>query len=149
MTSHRIERANSFILQELTLALRNQARDPRVEPLTLTEVRLTADRRMARVFVACYSGDEALEEGLVALEAAKGFLRSHLAQHLHWRFTPISSFGPTTRGSRAHASRRCWSRSRRGMATARATKSTKSRMTPTTTWPSGVSEAKYGDDHGY
>ncbi len=92
MTSHRIERANSFILQELTLALRNQARDPRVEPLTLTEVRLTADRRMARVYVACYSGDAALEEGLVALEAAKGFLRSHLAQHLHWRFTPDIEF---------------------------------------------------------
>lgn len=92
MTGHRIERANSFIQQELTLALRNQARDPRVEPLTLTEVRLTPDRRIARVYVACYSGDEALDEGLAALEAAKGFLRSHLAQHLHWRFTPEIEF---------------------------------------------------------
>lgn len=106
MTGHRIERANSFIQQELTLALRNQARDPRIEPLSVSEVRLTPDRRIARVYVACYSGDEALDEGLVALEAAKGFLRSHLAQHLHWRFTPEIEFRPDRsweRGARIEA----------------------------------------------
>lgn len=92
MTGHRIERANSFIQQELTLALRNLVRDPRVEPLTLTEVRLTPDRRIARVYVACYSGEEALMEGMEGLDSAKSFLRRHLAQLLHWRFTPELEF---------------------------------------------------------
>jgi len=92
MTGHRIERANSFIQQELTLALRNRMRDPRMDPLTLTEARLTPDRRIARIYVACYRGEEALLQGMEALEAAKGALRHYLAQQLHWRFTPELEF---------------------------------------------------------
>ena len=92
MTGHRIERANSFIQQELTLALRNHMRDPRMDLLTVTEVRLTPDRRIARVYVACYRDKDALSEGLEALESAKGALRHHLAQNLHWRFTPELEF---------------------------------------------------------
>lgn len=92
MSSHRRERASSFIREELTLLLRNTVRDPRVEPLTITDVELTPDRRIARVHVACYSGEESLEEGLEGLESAKGFLRRGLGQVLHWRFTPEIEF---------------------------------------------------------
>ncbi|MGC9359010.1 MAG: 30S ribosome-binding factor RbfA [Anaerolineae bacterium] len=92
MTSHRIERANSFIQQELTLALQNQMRDPRMDALTVTEVRLTPDRRIARIYVACYRDEDTLTDGLKALESAKGALRHRLAQNLHWRFTPELEF---------------------------------------------------------
>jgi ribosome-binding factor A len=67
-------------------------RDPRMDPLTVTEVRLTPDRRIARIYVACYRDEDALTSGLEALESAKGALRRHLAQNLHWRFTPELEF---------------------------------------------------------
>jgi len=92
MPTFRKERANSFILQELTVLLRESVNDPRVAPITITEVDLTPDRRHARVYVACYSGDEDLEEGLRGLESAKGFMRKHLSQVLHWRWTPTLEF---------------------------------------------------------
>jgi len=92
MLSYRRERAGEFILEQTTLLLHKSVRDPRVLPLTVTDVDLTPDRRIARIYVACYSGEDALQEGLKGLESAKGFLRHELGQLLHWRFTPELEF---------------------------------------------------------
>jgi len=92
MTTHRTERASGFIQEELTLLLRGSVGDPRVGPMTITSVALTRDRRIARVYVACYSGEDDLSEGLKGLESAKGFLRRELSQVLLWRFTPELQF---------------------------------------------------------
>jgi ribosome-binding factor A len=92
MLTHRRERASAFILEEITALIRGAVHDPRVQALTVTDVDLTPDRRVARVYVACYTGDEALQEGLQGLESAKGFLRRELSPLLHWRFTPELEF---------------------------------------------------------
>lgn len=92
MLPYRRERAGEFIFEELTLLLHNAVRDPRVQAITVTGVDLTPDRRIARVYVACYSGEEALQEGLKGLESAKGYLRRELSRLLHWRFTPELEF---------------------------------------------------------
>ena len=92
MLAHRRERVGGFIFEEITLLLHNAVRDPRVQALTVTNVDLTPDRRIARIYVACYSGEEALQEGLKGLESAKGYLRHELGQLLHWRFTPELEF---------------------------------------------------------
>jgi len=89
---YRRERSESFILQELTLALRDQIGDPRVAPLTITEVDVTRDRRIARVYVACYSGEDDLKEGLKGLKSARKVLSQHLFRVLHWPFTPRLEF---------------------------------------------------------
>ncbi len=80
------------MLEEITLLLQNSVRDPRVEPVTVTSVEVTRDRRTARIYVACYSGEGALKEALEGLESAKGFLRRELGQLLGWRFTPQLEF---------------------------------------------------------
>lgn len=90
----RRERGDSFIREELTLAIRNELSDPRLASLVITEVSLTKDRRYARVYVSCYEGEEALQEALTALESAKGYLRHHLSQVLSWRFAPELVFMP-------------------------------------------------------
>ncbi|MGI6367909.1 MAG: 30S ribosome-binding factor RbfA [Anaerolineae bacterium] len=86
--AHRKERADSFIQQELTIILRDKVRDPRVAALTITEVSLTQDRRLARVYVASFADQDTIKEGLAALESAKGVLRRELARVLHWPWTP-------------------------------------------------------------
>jgi ribosome-binding factor A len=92
MAGFRRERANSFILQELTLALDQQVKDPRARSLSITEVDLTPDRRVARVYVTAYTGEEDLKEGLEGLRSARGVLRRHLSQVLGWRWTPYLEF---------------------------------------------------------
>lgn len=91
-TSYRRERANGFIREEVTLLLRDAVRDPRARLLTVTDVDLTPDRRIARIYVACYGNEEDLQEGLKGLESAKGFLRHRLSQLLHWHFVPDIEF---------------------------------------------------------
>jgi len=88
----RRERGDSFIREELTLAVRNQLSDPSLDKLVITDVVLTKDRRFARVYVSCYGGEEALQSALSALQRAKGLLRRHLSQVLTWRFTPELGF---------------------------------------------------------
>ena len=90
----RRERGDSFIREELTLTIRNELADPRLEGAVITEVLLTRDRRFARVYVSHYDGDEALQAALAGLENAKGVLRRHLSQVLTWRFTPELGFYP-------------------------------------------------------
>ncbi|NLT73799.1 MAG: 30S ribosome-binding factor RbfA [Chloroflexi bacterium] len=89
---HRKERADSFIQQELTVILRDRVRDPRVDTITITEVSLTTDRRLARVYVASYADEDVVKEALEGLESAKGILRRELAKVLHWPWTPELMF---------------------------------------------------------
>jgi ribosome-binding factor A len=92
MPTHRRERANDYILRELTQLLTSRVHDPRAEKIRFTGVDLTVDRRIARIYVACYSGEEDLREGLTGLESAKSFLRHELSRLLHWPFTPEIEF---------------------------------------------------------
>ncbi|HHX63720.1 MAG TPA: 30S ribosome-binding factor RbfA [Chloroflexi bacterium] len=94
MATYRRERANSFIKEQITLLMQNVVRDLRVNALTVTEVDLTLDRRIARIYVTSYSGEDVLRDGLEGLESAKGVLRKQLSQLLHWRFTPYLEFHP-------------------------------------------------------
>lgn len=94
MTNFRRERGDSFLREELTIVLRNEMQDPRVAAVTITEVELTKDRRIARVYVACYSGEQDLQEGIRALQNAQGFLRSRLSRVLRWPWTPTLEFRP-------------------------------------------------------
>ena len=72
--------------------MQNAVKDPRVSSLTITEVELTPDRRIARVYVGSFANEEELREGMEGLESAKGFLRRKLGELLHWRFTPDLEF---------------------------------------------------------
>jgi ribosome-binding factor A len=92
MTGHRRERANGLIYEELTLLLKDEVLDPRVQLVTVTGVELTLDRRTARIYVACYTGEEDLAQGLQGLRSASSFLRSRLAQLLDWPFAPTLEF---------------------------------------------------------
>jgi ribosome-binding factor A len=94
MTKFRRERAGAFIQEEITTLLNSAVQDPRVQNVVVTAVDLTQDRRLARIYVTCYAGEEELQQGLQGLEKAKGFLRRELSQLLAWRFTPEIEFRP-------------------------------------------------------
>jgi ribosome-binding factor A len=92
MITHRRERGGSFIKEELTLLLRNALQDERVHGVSIVDVDLTPDRRVARVYISSYESEESLQLALQGLEHAKGFLRRGLAGVLHWPFTPHLEF---------------------------------------------------------
>jgi len=88
MKPHQLQRANSFVREELALLLSSTLDDPRISSLIVTDVDLSKDRRVARVYVSCYEESGDLEEGIRGLESAKDYIRRELGQILGWRFAP-------------------------------------------------------------
>mgnify|MGYP005857504053 CR=1 FL=1 len=87
----RLRRVNEAIRQVLAEAIGRELADPRLELVTITEVRATPDLRDARVFFTTL--DPRRREGSRrALESARGILQARVAAALGTRQTPHLSF---------------------------------------------------------
>jgi ribosome-binding factor A len=92
MASRRIERLNEQLRREISVRLRTELRDPRLEPVTVTAVRTAPDLTFARVLIRI-AGDEAIRsEAMAGLEAAAPRLRRDLGKTLHVRRIPELDF---------------------------------------------------------
>ena len=78
----------------LSTLIQRELRDPELGFLTLTAVRLTGDRSIARVYYTVLGDEAQVERSRKALGRASGFLRSHLAKHLKMRRVPELQFFP-------------------------------------------------------
>jgi ribosome-binding factor A len=66
--------------------------DPRLGTVTITEVEVTADLKLARVFFSA-RGDQAREKAaLQGLEGAAGFIKKNLGRELRLRYMPDLMF---------------------------------------------------------
>lgn len=91
--THRIERVNSLIRQEISELLQRQVKDPRLDNfVAVTEVSTSPDLRHAKIFVSHIGSEKEKQETLSALAAASGFFRNELARHLKLRRIPELSF---------------------------------------------------------
>ncbi len=92
----RLEDQIQFLLSNL---IQRELRDPELGFLTVTAVRLTPDRSLARVYFTVLppnGGDQEAQDALTrkALGRAAGFLRSQLAARLKMRRVPELRFFP-------------------------------------------------------
>jgi len=92
MTSRRQRQVASLIHRELSQILLFESKDPRVHDITITDVEVTADLQLARVYFSVIGGEEQVQEALDGLAHAKGYLRSQLAGRVELRLTPDLSF---------------------------------------------------------
>ena len=91
--THRIEKVNQLIRQELSDLLLRETKDPRLSGyISINSVTTTPDLRYARVLVSCVCEEERKKEILDALSHSAGFFRSELAKHLKMRRVPELSF---------------------------------------------------------
>jgi len=85
--SRRINESARTALADLLLS---EFSDPRLNLITVTDVRVSRDRSKATVLVS--SSPEQYDDTLAGLESAKGRLRSLLGKELGWRLTPELRF---------------------------------------------------------
>jgi ribosome-binding factor A len=91
--SHRIERVNNLIRQEISELLQRQVKDPRLGTfIAVTEVVTSPDLRHAKVFISYISSKEEKQETLNALAGASHFIRKEMAKNLRLRHIPELSF---------------------------------------------------------
>lgn len=84
------ERIHEIVASLVTTRLK----DPRLEMVTITDVRVTGDLQHATIFYTVYGGEKKLAEAGRGLASAKGFLRSQVGAQLGLRLTPSLDFVP-------------------------------------------------------
>jgi len=91
--SHRIERVNQLIRQEISELLQREIKDPRLDQfIAVTEVVTSADLRHAKVFISFISNQQQKQEALDALAGAANFFRKEMARKLRLRHIPELDF---------------------------------------------------------
>lgn len=88
----RSQRVSEQILRELAELIRLEVKDPRVGFITLTDVEITPDYAHAKVFFTSMRGEEGLQETLIGLRRASGFLRRELGRRVRIHTTPELHF---------------------------------------------------------
>jgi len=101
----RPERVAHLMRREIAEILQNRLRDPRLSSsmVSVTDVQVTHDLSMARVFVSMLADGLERENAMRALQSASGFVRRELGPRLGLREVPDLRFAIDTsieRGAR-------------------------------------------------
>ena len=92
MPGRRAERLAEQIKEELSLIIGGEVEDPRVESVTVTAAKLSADLRTAKIYVSIIGTGDEIKGSLAALGHARGFIRHQLGNVLRMRHTPELHF---------------------------------------------------------
>jgi ribosome-binding factor A len=76
----------------LTKLLQQEIKDPRLDGVTVSVVRLSADRSLARVYFSLIGGDETERLAGDGFAAASSFLRRELGRRMRLRTVPSLEF---------------------------------------------------------
>jgi ribosome-binding factor A len=99
-TYKRADRVADQIRMEVADILMRKIKDPRVHDVTVTDVELTADLRIAHIFVTTMETGEAERDVFTGLSKASGFVRSELGRRLSLRYLPDVIFKKDISGPR-------------------------------------------------
>ncbi len=91
MQGSRHEKVAELVRQELGFLLLRRIKDPALQGLTLTEVRVTSDLSVARIYFAARDDEEA-EKISRGLERANAFLRREIGRKLRLKRPPELRF---------------------------------------------------------
>lgn len=103
MASTRLQRIGRLIKEELSQYIRREIDDPRLGLVSITDVDVTPDLRIAHVYVSVFGEEEQQKMSLSILERASKYLRGVLGRTIEIRYTPELKFHLDTsieRGSR-------------------------------------------------
>jgi ribosome-binding factor A len=90
--SRRVPRLNEQLKREITDILRSEVKDPRIGFVTVTDVRVSADLSVARVYVSVLGEPREKEETLEGLRAAAPFIRGEIGRRMRIRRAPELRF---------------------------------------------------------
>jgi ribosome-binding factor A len=88
----RHERVKQAIQREVGNILSNELQDPRMGFVTITSVDLSPDMRYAKIGYSVMGNAEQHKKTKGALDSAKSFIRTLVAQRIQLRFAPEISF---------------------------------------------------------
>lgn len=88
MSSIKQDRVAERIRMILSELLLREVSDPRLQHITVTDVKVDAELAYANVYINALGDESRQEEVMTALKRAKGFLRREVAQRVRLRSAP-------------------------------------------------------------
>ncbi|HET7629100.1 MAG TPA: 30S ribosome-binding factor RbfA [Bacillales bacterium] len=92
MSNLRANRVAEQMKKELGDLLSRRLKDPRIGFVTVTDVEVTGDLQLAKIFLTVLGDENKKEATLNGLEKAKGFIRSEIGKRIRLRKTPELTF---------------------------------------------------------
>jgi ribosome-binding factor A len=88
----RADRVSGLIQKTLSDILQKQAKDPRLAMTTITNVKMSRDLRLARIYFSTPGGEKRNKAAAQGFESALGFFKRTLASQLGLRYMPDIKF---------------------------------------------------------
>jgi ribosome-binding factor A len=85
---HHRERRGEALREEIATLVEGELEDPRIGLVTVNEVQMSADGKIARVFVQTAGDDAEAAESMAGLRASVGYIRHELVLNLGLRHAP-------------------------------------------------------------
>jgi len=88
----RQKKVGELLRTEISDIIQREIKDPRLGFVTVTEVDVTPDMRIARVFVSVMGEHDEQDAALAVLNKARGFVRLEIGKRITMRITPEIEF---------------------------------------------------------
>lgn len=86
-------RINGEVQKELSKIIREEIKDPRIQPMTsVMAVEVAPDLKTCKAFISVLGNEEAKQSTIKGLKNAEGYIRRELARTLNLRNTPEIRF---------------------------------------------------------
>lgn len=89
--SIKLERLGSTFVEEISMIIKEEIKDPDIEFVTITSCDISSDLSYAKVYFTCLN-DKRREEILKSLNKASGFIRKELCNRIEIRKMPEITF---------------------------------------------------------
>jgi ribosome-binding factor A len=92
LAGKRAVRVGDQILKEIALLLLERVRDPRVQGVTVTGIRLSNDLKLARVYFSVMEEKNNHKRAQEGLDKAKGFIKREIGLRMELKYIPEITF---------------------------------------------------------
>lgn len=86
-------RINGEVLKELSNIIRNDIKDPRINPMTsVVSVDVAPDLKTCKAYISVLGDEKSQNDTIAGLKSAEGYIRRQLAKTVNLRNTPEIRF---------------------------------------------------------
>ncbi len=92
LAGKRAVRVGDQILREIAFLFLEKIRDPRIQGVTITGIRLSNDLKMARIYYSVIGEKEVLKRAQDGLDSARGFIKREIGLRMSLKYVPEIRF---------------------------------------------------------
>lgn len=81
-----------MLREEISLIIQREIRDPGIGFVTVLDVRMSEDLKIAKVYLSIYGSEEEKKKTQEALKRSRGYIRHLLGDRVKLRYTPELNF---------------------------------------------------------